>query len=96
MCVIVIPNEPEWPVVGECAVPVVVLPETIGIVTDCMSARSVEHLTSLSLCFPGGIMMALCLPPPPPKEFIANHPFVFVVQNLELGVVLFAGRFSQV
>jgi serpin B len=32
----------------------------------------------------------------PPKQFIANHPFVFLIQNFELGIVLFAGRFSQV
>jgi serine protease inhibitor len=50
---------------------------------------------SLSPCFPAAIVMATSAPAPP-KEFIANHPFVFVIQNLELQVVLFAGRFSRV
>jgi serine protease inhibitor len=36
---------------------------------------------------------ALLLPPP---QFVANHPFVFVIKNNELGIVLFAGRLSRV
>ncbi|PNF36971.1 Leukocyte elastase inhibitor A [Cryptotermes secundus] len=32
----------------------------------------------------------------PLKEFTANHPFVFVIKNVQIGVVLFAGRFSYV
>jgi serine protease inhibitor len=49
----------------------------------------------LSPCFPAAVVMLLSAPMPP-KQFTANHPFVFVIQNVELGVVLFAGRFSQV
>jgi serine protease inhibitor len=29
-------------------------------------------------------------------EFVANHPFVFVIKNVKLGIVLFAGRLSHV
>jgi serine protease inhibitor len=32
----------------------------------------------------------------PPPQFVANHPFVFVIKNNELGIVLFAGRLSRV
>jgi serine protease inhibitor len=49
----------------------------------------------LSPCFPAAVFVLFCAPAPP-KQFTANHPFVFVIQNIELGVVLFAGRFSQV
>jgi len=31
-----------------------------------------------------------------PQHFIANHPFVFVIKNIELGIVLFVGRLSRV
>jgi serine protease inhibitor len=31
-----------------------------------------------------------------PRQFIANHPFVFVIKNIEMGIVLFAGRLSRV
>jgi serine protease inhibitor len=31
-----------------------------------------------------------------PRQFIANHPFVFAIRNIELAVVLFVGRFSHI
>ncbi|MBP3958277.1 serpin family protein [Gemmata sp. G18] len=31
-------------------------------------------------------------PPPPPKEFRADHPFLFVIKHEETGAVLFMGR----
>jgi serine protease inhibitor len=55
----------------------------------------VYDVMSLSPCFPAVVMMVMSAPLLP-KQFTANHPFVFVIQNVELGVVLFAGRFSQV
>jgi serine protease inhibitor len=33
---------------------------------------------------------------PQQQQFVANHPFVFVIKNIELGLVLFAGRLSHV
>jgi serine protease inhibitor len=33
---------------------------------------------------------------PEQQEFVANHPFVFVIENIELGIVLFVGRLSHV
>ncbi|KAJ4435298.1 hypothetical protein ANN_17908 [Periplaneta americana] len=34
--------------------------------------------------------------PRPPPQFIANHPFAFLIQDKESGIVLFAGRVSHV
>jgi serine protease inhibitor len=31
-----------------------------------------------------------------PRQGIANHPFVFVIKNIELGSVLFVGQLSNV
>jgi serine protease inhibitor len=45
--------------------------------------------------FPAAVVMLRCAPPPL-KEFTANHPFVFVIKNIEMAIVLFAGRFSYV
>jgi serine protease inhibitor len=50
---------------------------------------------SLSSYFSAMIMM-LCMALSPPLQFIANHPFVFLITNIELGLVLFAGRLSHV
>jgi serine protease inhibitor len=50
---------------------------------------------SLFPSFPAAVMMLKCAPAPP-KQFTANHPFVFVIKNIEMGIVLFAGRFSYV
>jgi serine protease inhibitor len=36
-----------------------------------------------------------CAPVSQQRQFIANHPFVFVIKNIELGIVLFAGRLSH-
>lgn len=30
--------------------------------------------------------------PPPPVRFEANHPFLFLIVNTKLDVILFAGR----
>ena len=30
---------------------------------------------------------------PPPIEFIANHPFLFFLRDLQTGLLLFQGRF---
>jgi serine protease inhibitor len=30
------------------------------------------------------------------QQFVANHPFVFVIENIKLGIVLFVGRLSRV
>jgi len=30
------------------------------------------------------------------RQFVANHPFVFEIENINLGIVLFAGRLSRV
>jgi serine protease inhibitor len=31
-----------------------------------------------------------------PQQFIANHPFVFVIKNIKMGIVLFVGQLSHV
>jgi len=31
-----------------------------------------------------------------PQQFIANHPFVFMIKDIEVGIVLFVGRLSHV
>jgi serine protease inhibitor len=41
------------------------------------------------------VIAALCMLMSPP-QFIANHPFVFLINSIELGIVLFAGRLSHV
>jgi serpin B len=33
--------------------------------------------------------------PKPPVEFIANHPFVFVIRERRCGLILFLGRVSE-
>ncbi len=33
--------------------------------------------------------------PPPPPMFIANHPFIFIIQDDESGAILFMGRLSD-
>jgi serine protease inhibitor len=53
-------------------------------------------LTGLSPCFPAAIMMLRSAKMTYPGEFIANHPFVFMIQKTDSGIVLFAGRFSHV
>ena len=32
---------------------------------------------------------------PPPPMFIANHPFIFIIQDDESGAILFMGRLSD-
>jgi serine protease inhibitor len=62
---------------------------------NCQPCTAVQHFKRLSPCFPAAVMM-LCSMPRPSQEFSANHPFVFMIQNIESGIVLFAGRFSRV
>jgi serine protease inhibitor len=50
---------------------------------------------SLSSYFSAVMFMKYCMPVPPP-QFVANHPFVFVIKNIKVGIVLFAGRLSHV
>jgi serine protease inhibitor len=50
---------------------------------------------SLFPSFPAAVMTLKCAPLLQ-KVFTANHPFVFVIKNTEMGIVLFAGRFSYV
>ena len=40
------------------------------------------------------VILADSLPPPPPR-FIADHPFIFVIQDDESGIILFMGRVSD-
>ena len=40
------------------------------------------------------VVMADSLPPPPPR-FIADHPFIFIIQDDESGIILFMGRVSD-
>ena len=41
------------------------------------------------------VMRATSGPPTPEHEFIADHPFVFVIQEKNTGEILFIGRFSN-
>ena len=34
-------------------------------------------------------------PPPPPQRFVADHPFLFIIQDDESGTILFMGRISD-
>jgi len=41
----------------------------------------------------GGVMFPTSLPPPAePRDFIADHPFIFLIRDTKSGVVLFIGR----
>jgi serine protease inhibitor len=51
---------------------------------------------SVSSSFSAVMFEMLCMALLPPPQFVANHPFVFLINNVELGIVLFAGRLSRV
>lgn len=38
---------------------------------------------------------AAALPMEPPKEFVADRPFIYVIQDTETGIILFMGRMSN-
>ena len=50
------------------------------------AAVTTMGFTSLSAPYP---------PPPPPPRFVADHPFIFIVQDDESGTILFMGRLSD-
>ena len=78
-------------------------PKTMGstftcwlkIMTSSHCMKEVELLTFDESSFFSAMWMVMCLPPPPP-HFIANHPFVFLINSIKFGIVLFAGRLSHV
>ena len=41
------------------------------------------------------IVTAFTSQPPPPPRFIADHPFIFIIQDDESGAILFMGRLSD-
>ena len=41
------------------------------------------------------IVTAFISQPPPPPRFIADHPFIFIIQDDESGAILFMGRLSD-
>jgi hypothetical protein len=50
---------------------------------------------SLSSQFSAAVFALNCKPKLQ-RQFIANHPFVFVIKNTVIGIVLFVGRLSRV
>ncbi len=36
--------------------------------------------------------MGMEAPPPPPVSFIADHPFIYLIQENQTGAIIFMGR----
>jgi serine protease inhibitor len=47
-------------------------------------------------CFPAAVFMLACLLVTEQQQFVASHPFVFVIKNIELRILLFVELLSLV
>ena len=54
-----------------------------------------EHGTEAAAATAVGMVAGSAPPADPPKRFVADHPFVFVIRDAKTGVVLFVGRLAD-